>query len=126
MDMLEEARVAALMQRARLHRHDAIPAQLALELITIRGARALGLDDRIGSLEKGKAADLAAFPLDGAAAAPLGDVVTAAIFSLGGTRASTVMVDGVELVRDGRIQRSVPTAREVEQIASALVRWRGR
>jgi 5-methylthioadenosine/S-adenosylhomocysteine deaminase len=126
MDMLEEARIAALTQRARLRRIDAIPAQLALELVTIRGARALGIDDRVGSLEKGKAADLAAFSLDVPSATPLGDVVTAAIFSLPGTPASTVVVDGVELVRDGRLLRPSDDAAAIAHLADALVRWRGR
>jgi len=125
MDMLEEARIAALMQRSRLRRHDAIPAQLALELATIRGARALGIDDRVGSLERGKAADLAAFSLDVAPATPLGDVVTAAIFSLPGTAATTVVVDGVELVADRCILRPSDDPLAVEQLASALQRWRG-
>lgn len=125
MDMLEEARIAALMQRARLRRHDAIPAQLALELVTIRGARALGIDDRVGSLEKGKAADLAAFSLDVAPATPLGDVVTAAIFSLPGTSVTMVVVEGVELVLEGRSVRPLEDAQAVEDLARALVRWRG-
>ena len=124
MDMLEEARLATLMQRARSMRHDVIPAQLALELATIRGARALGIDERVGSLEKGKAADLAAFPLDVPAAVPLGDVVTALIFSLPGARASMVAVDGEELVVDGQLARSSDAPTAIDQLAEALVRWR--
>ena len=124
MDMLEEARIAALMQRARCQRHDVMPAQLALELATIRGATALGISDRVGSLEKGKAADLAAFPLDVPAAAPLGDVVSAAIFSLPGTLASLVVVDGEELLVDGQLVHEAEPVARIEALADALLRWR--
>lgn len=102
MHILEEARTAVLQQRARLRSHDAIPAARALELATIGGARALRMDDRIGTLERGKDADFAVFGL-GAAALPVGDPVAAAIFSLGGAAATFVAVAGKPLVRDGRL-----------------------
>jgi cytosine/adenosine deaminase-related metal-dependent hydrolase len=124
MDMLEEARLASLLQRARLQRHDVLPAQLALELATIRGARALGIDARVGSLEQGKAADLAAFPLDVPAGAPLGDIITAAVFSLPGTLASMVVVDGEELVLDGKVVRGAEDGSGIQQLADSLERWR--
>ena len=60
-DIVEEARLATMLQSARLQRPDVVSPAEAIELATIGGARALGLDDRIGSLEVGKDADLAAF-----------------------------------------------------------------
>lgn len=100
MDILAESRAAILAQRARVTRHDALCAHDALVLATLGGARALNLDREIGSLEVGKSADLAAFPL-GAHAQPVHDPEAAAIFALPGTPAALATVAGAELVRGG-------------------------
>ncbi|HUR91050.1 MAG TPA: amidohydrolase family protein [Gemmatimonadaceae bacterium] len=123
MHILEEARVAVLQQRARLRSHDAVPTTTALELATIGGARALRLDDRVGTLEAGKDADFAVFGLD-AAALPVGDPVAAAIFSLGGASARFVAVAGTPLVRDGRLLREdADVAARVMTAGRALREW---
>jgi 5-methylthioadenosine/S-adenosylhomocysteine deaminase len=103
MDVVEEARLAALLQCARRGDPTCLPPAAALELATLGGARALGLEDEIGSLEAGKAADLAAFPLDDARGTPTVDPLAALVFALAGRRASFVSVAGRELVRDGRL-----------------------
>lgn len=107
MDILAESRAAILAQRARLARHDVLCARDALGLATLGGARALGLEGEIGSLEAGKSADLAAFPLD-RSALPVHDPEAAAVFALPGARASLVVVAGRELVREGRLHASDP------------------
>lgn len=119
MDLLEEARAATLAQRTRTGRPDAIAPRDALALATIGGARALGVADRIGSLEVGKEADLAAFPLP----AGFGDAnpEAAAVFALGGTPARLVTVAGVLHAVDGRVltgDRAVPE--RVRETASRL------
>ena len=103
MHLLEEARLALLAHRARNPGRPALPVSRALELATIGGARCLGLHDEIGSLEVGKAADFAAFSLDDLAAVPDADPIATAVFSLGGSRASTVAVAGTLRVVDGRL-----------------------
>lgn len=107
MDLLAESRAAILTQRIASGRHDALDAEAALSLATIGGARALGLDDEIGSLEPGKSADLAAFPLSGTRG-PVHDPAAALVFALPGTFAKMVMVAGRELVRDSRLVVQVP------------------
>lgn len=125
MDLLGEARSAILGQRARVGRHDVLCARDALSLATIDGARALGLDREIGSLEAGKSADLAAFPLD-SRVMPVHDPEAAAIFALPGVPASLVTVAGRELVRDGRLVSADPAlAGRVEVAARALRGWSG-
>lgn len=125
MDMLEEARMAVLQQRARALRADVLPVSVALRLATLGGARALGLDSRVGSLEAGKDADLVAFPLDGLA--PIGDPEAAAIFALGGRAAIFVTVAGRRLVEKGRlsIDTTDTTSLRDRVIAAgdALARW---
>lgn len=123
MHLLEEARAAALQQRARLLSPSTVPAAQALQLATIGGARALRLDDRVGTLEPGKDADFAVFDFTDAAV-PVGDPVAAAIFSLGGAAARFVAVAGDPLVREGRLVRGDPgVTRRVADAGRALSEW---
>lgn len=124
MDLLEETRAAVLLQGARLGAFDAVSPQTALFLATLGGAQALGLEGEIGSLEPGKSADLAAFPLDGVA--PIHDPVAAAVFALPGSRACFVAVAGRELVRDSALVSSDPSLESrVQAAADALQLWLG-
>ncbi|HVA58410.1 MAG TPA: amidohydrolase family protein [Gemmatimonadaceae bacterium] len=123
MDILGEARLAALQQRARVRRPDVMPAARALRLATIDGARALGLDAEVGSLEPGKAADLAAFPLDGRFG-PTHDVESAIVFALNGVPASLVAVAGKVLVQNGAVAHGDPAlAGRVQHTANLLQQW---
>jgi 5-methylthioadenosine/S-adenosylhomocysteine deaminase len=119
MDILDEARLAVLVHRGTARKHDAFGAHQALELATIGGARALGLDDRVGSLEEGKDADLAAFRIDIPRTTPLGDPYSAAIFALPGRSADLVVVRGEVLVERGRCKRSDPGLTERVRAAGA-------
>ena len=98
MHLLEESRAAALAQRIRSSRADALPAARALELATLGGARALGYADRIGSLEVGKEADLAAFDFSSLAGAGDADPEAALVFALGAEPAKFVAVAGIPKV----------------------------
>jgi 5-methylthioadenosine/S-adenosylhomocysteine deaminase len=124
MDILDEARLAVLIHRAATQRHDAFGAHQALELATIGGARALGIDSRVGSLEAGKDADLAAFRTDIARTTPLGDPCSAAIFALPGRSAELVTVRGRVLVDHGRARSGDGAlAERVREIGAALASW---
>ncbi len=125
MNILGEAWLAALQQGARVRRPGAVTAARALRLATIDGARALGLDGEVGSLESGKAADLAAFPLD-ERLNPVHDVESAVVFALHGVPASFVSVAGTVLVRDGTlVNRDPGLSRRVQDAADALQAWLG-
>ena len=125
MELLEEARTAVLAQRLRSRSPHALGAVRALELATIGGARALGIDDRVGSLECGKDADLAAFPLDTLRALPSFDPAHALVWAVAGTPASLVTVRGQVLVRDGRVLSDSGESRaQVREMAERLARWR--
>ena len=122
MDLLEEARLAVLLQRIRGASPAAPPAAIGLRLATIDGARALGCERDIGSLEVGKSADLAAFRAERLAPTP--DAEVAALFALAGTDASLVTVAGHELVREGRLLHEDPTIdSRMEQIGLKLREW---
>jgi 5-methylthioadenosine/S-adenosylhomocysteine deaminase len=125
MHMLEESRAAVMSMRIRTRSASDLPASEALELATLGGARALGLEARLGSLEPGKDADLAAFPLGSAATAAVHDPAAAAVWSLGNAVASLVVVQGTELVRDSRILSEDPARDErVRDTARALHLWK--
>lgn len=124
MDLLEEARLAVLLQRVRSGRPDALPAHRALSLATLDAARAIGLEHEIGSLDVGKAADLAAFPLDAVRTTPAYDPEGVLVFALSGNPARFVTVNGMELVRNGVIVADIAHDRVlVEEAARDLTRF---
>jgi cytosine/adenosine deaminase-related metal-dependent hydrolase len=124
MDILDEARLAVLIHRAATRQHDAFDAHQALELATIGGARALGIDSKVGSLEVGKDADLAAFGTDAPRTTPVGDPYSAAIFALPGRSARVVTVRGKVLVEDGKARsRDETLAWRVRNAGTALASW---
>jgi 5-methylthioadenosine/S-adenosylhomocysteine deaminase len=123
MDMLAEARAAVLGQRARVARHDVLCARDVLALATLGGATALGLESEIGSLDVGKCADLAAFPVD-ECGMPVHDPEAAAVFALPGVSARLVTVAGRELVRDGRVVGLDPAlGLRIEETARLMREW---
>ena len=123
MDLLDEARLGVLMQRARTAQFNVITASEALELATLGGARALGLESEIGSLDVGKSADLAAFPLDAPRSAPVYDPASALVFAASGRMASFVAVAGRPLVRDSRLVGPAANVPSLESAARALAEW---
>src|SRR5467141_364290 len=101
LDVFAEMRLAALIQKPRLG-PDALPAVQALELATLGGARALGLETEIGSVEVGKRADLIVLDLDGPHAQPAeADLVSRIVYSARAADVRHVIVDGRIVVRDG-------------------------
>ncbi len=104
LDMFTEMRTAALLQKA-LHGPEVLPASQTLRLATIDGARAMGLDSEIGSLEVGKRADVAVVRLDRLHATPVTDVISALIYSADLGDVDTVIIDGELLMRERKLLR---------------------
>jgi len=104
LDAFEEMRLAALIQKPRLG-PDALPAAQVLELATLGGARAMGLEAEIGSIEVGKRADLVVLDLAGPHAQPEdADLVSRIVYSARAADVRHVIVDGRIVVRDGMIR----------------------
>jgi len=114
LDMFTEMRTAALLQKV-LHGPEVLPARRVLSMATIDGAKALGLEEEIGSIEVGKRADLSVVRLDRLHTTPAGDVVSALVYSAEADDVDTVIIDGQVLMRD----RKLLTINESETIASA-------
>ena len=99
-NMFEEMDLAAKLQKVFTNDPQALPAREAFAMATTTGARALGMDQLIGSLEKEKRADLIAVSLDGANGRPLYDVYSQLVYALKGSDVSDVMVNGKTIVRN--------------------------
>lgn len=112
-DMFREMHLAAILHSGARQTAGILPAYSALEMATINGARALGLDEDIGSLEVGKKADfvvvappaISTTPFDVAQVGHLGgqDPVTVIVHSCTGTDIETVVVDGITVVKDKQV-----------------------
>lgn len=98
-DMLEESRFAALAARNLPGSQRFITAKEMLETATLGGAKALGLDAKIGSIEPGKQADLTTVSLTRVAQRPIADVHTALVFASGARDVLMTMVAGNEVFR---------------------------
>ncbi len=100
-NLWESMKMAIYLQRVRFGQRDLGSAEQALELATIKAARALGLEQRVGSLETGKAADIALFRLDQLSIAPEAALINNLVYSSVSNRADTVLVGGEILLKNG-------------------------
>ena len=114
LDMFTEMRLAALLQKVR-HSPSTLPALRVLRMATIDGARALGLDEEIGSVEIGKRADLQLVDLGSIHTIPSPDPVSTIVYSATPQNVETVMIDGRIVMRD----RELTTLDEVDVIERA-------
>jgi len=102
-DMFEEMDLAAKLQKVTRLDPQALPAGTALEMATIGGARVLGMEKEIGSLENGKRADLIVVRLDRPNAQPVYDPISQMVYALKADDVRDVMVNGRPVVSDGKI-----------------------
>jgi 5-methylthioadenosine/S-adenosylhomocysteine deaminase len=119
-DMLEQMKAVRLFQNQLCLDPSAVTPEQALRMATIDGARSIGMEDRIGSLEKGKEADIAVFDLEQPASAVSHDALGVAIHSLRGRDVRWLFVAGEALVREGELTRvDASTRREIVAEARA-------
>jgi 5-methylthioadenosine/S-adenosylhomocysteine deaminase len=100
-DMFKEMQLTGKLMSLWERTPNAIPTRAILEMATLGGARGLGLDQEIGSLEAGKKADLISLDLEEIGWAPMAgqDIYTALVYSVSGLHVRDVMVDGRWLLR---------------------------
>jgi 5-methylthioadenosine/S-adenosylhomocysteine deaminase len=99
LDMFTEMRSMALLQKV-MHGLEAIPAKQALRIATVDGAKALGLEKEIGTLETGKRADLMVVNLNAFHSTPANDPVSALVYSAQTSDVLTVVIDGQLVMKD--------------------------
>jgi len=100
-DMVREMKLAAVIQKARLLDPRAMPAADVLRMATLNGARAMGMESQVGSIEVGKRADLVLIDLKKPHLVPFTDIISNIVYSAMGSDVDTVLVDGKVLVRGG-------------------------
>ncbi|MHB8536047.1 MAG: TRZ/ATZ family hydrolase [Sulfuricaulis sp.] len=119
LDMLEEMHIAALLAKGVSGDATAIPAHAALRMATLNGAKALGLEARIGSLTAGKAADITAIDLSAIGSQPVYDPVSQIVYATTRNQVSDVWVNGRRLLASHRLA----TLDEVA-LREKAVQWR--
>ena len=117
LDMWEEMRLAALLQKIDAMDPEALPAGDVLRMATIGGATAIGLGDVTGSLEVGKRADIIQVGFDDVHHLPTYDVVSHLVYVTDEQDVDTVIVDGRVLMTDGNVL-SVDTKRVADEAAA--------
>ena len=104
LDMFEEGRTAALLQKMRVGDASQLTIEQALKALTIEGAKALGLEDKIGSLEVGKQADFIAIQPKGRIHLyPLENMLSHLVYAVKGSDVQDVYIAGKRVVRDGQV-----------------------
>ena len=121
LDMLSEIRTAALVAKGITRNPCALPATSALRMATYNGARALGMENDIGSLEVGKLADMVALNLGDLRARPIYDPCSQVVYSSHRDQIREVWVGGQHVVQNGQIVTLDP-----RQIRGNADSWRDR
>lgn len=118
LDMFAEIRSAALLAKGVAGNASALPAEAALRMATINGARALGLENEIGSLEPGKAADIIAVDLGRIETQPVYNPVSQLVYSTDRSQVTDVWVAGKHLLKD-----RVLTTLDTDEILARAQQW---
>lgn len=121
LDLFEEMDTCAKIHKLQAGNPAAMPAKTVFELATLGGARALGMADRIGSLEAGKRADVVLIDARQPELVPLYDVYSQLVYAVKGGHVETVLVDG-RIVVEGRVVKTVDVAQVVADARAIQVR----
>ncbi|MBT7308801.1 MAG: amidohydrolase family protein, partial [Gammaproteobacteria bacterium] len=121
LDLLAEMRTAALLAKGVAGDATALSAHQALEMATLRGARAIGLESLVGSLVAGKAADLIAIDLGGLESQPIYDVASHLVYATQRNQVREVWVNGQHLLHEGEL-----LTLESEKVMRQSRHWQGK
>lgn len=125
LDLLQEARTAALLAKGSSGQADAWPAAQVLRALTLDAAAALGLDDRIGSIEAGKRADLVAVDLSAPELSPVFDPVSQLVYAAGREHVQHVWIDGRHVVRKRQLTDDAASV-AVSELVGRTALWHNR
>ncbi len=118
LDMIEEMRTCAISAKVLSNNIKAVSAMTALEMLTINGAKLMGLDKEIGSIVKGKAADLIAFDMYHPATLPIHNPISQIAYAVNSMQTTDVWVNGKQLLKDGKL-----TTLNEDKIKTKAIEW---
>lgn len=121
LDMVEEMRFAALLPKVVHYDSEAVNAATALRMATINGAKALGLEERIGSLEVGKSADLIVVNMNASNMQPVYDEYSAVVYAMNSKNIRSSMVNGEWIMRNREILH-IDKEQTIENLKSIIVK----
>ena len=123
LDMFEEMKTAAYLQKVNTMEPTSIKAYDILKMATIEGARVLGLDNEVGTLEPGKKADMIFIRTDKLHLCPDNDVCTNIVYSANGSDVDTVIIDGKVIMQNRKMINldEKEVMRQVKKIAKRLL-----
>ena len=115
LDMFEEMKTAAYLQKINTMEPTSINAYDILKMSTIEGAKVLGLDNQIGTIEVGKKADLIFIKTDKIHLCPENDICTNIVYSANGADVDSVMIDG-KMIMQNRKMRNINEREAMKQV----------
>ena len=123
MDMFEEMKTAAYLQKVNTMEPSSISAYDILKMATIEGAKVLGMENEIGSLEPGKKADMIFIKTDKLHMCPANDVCANLVYSSNGADVESVMIDGKVIMQNRKMLNldEKHVMRQVKKIAKRLL-----
>ncbi len=126
LDIFTEMRLAALLAKAESGDATAVPAHTAIEMATINGAKALGLEDKIGSIEVGKSADLTAVSFSDIEMQPCFDPVSHLVYVAGREQVSHVWVEGELRYHKPIESAAVYSGIEPRELTAIVAKWQSK
>ena len=105
LDLFETMKFTALLQKGIQENAVSMPAYEVLKMATINGAKALNLEDKIGSLQEGKIADIIILNLNDVVTSPVNDIVSDIVYNAKGTNVETTIINGNILMESRKIKK---------------------
>lgn len=107
LDLFEAMKYTALLQKGVTENPKLLPAYEVLKMATINGAKTLGLEDKVGSIEIGKRADIIILDLDTVLTKPVNNIVSEIVYNVKGNNVCTTIVDGNILMEDRKLTKNI-------------------
>ena len=127
LDMFESMRTACLIQGGIHENEDRIDSKEAIKMATINGAKLLGLDDKIGSIEEGKDADLIlvdiSAKLDHITCLPNNDILSNLVYNTSGRDVTTTIVNG-EVLMENRKMKFINEEEIIKKFVNKILKYR--
>jgi cytosine/adenosine deaminase-related metal-dependent hydrolase len=102
-DMIRDLRMVSYLANLREEEPTVVPAETTMEMATINGAKAMGIDDQVGSIEAGKRADFILVDMDKPHLTPAPDPVSTIVYAAHGSDVDTVVIDGQTVMQNRKV-----------------------